>query len=97
MIRRRVGETISVRTTVKEGGSAKVITGGTATARIKGRSTKTILDATMTLTGASGIIDADFAATTTEDKYDFECWLTLGGEVQMVSSTTFNITESVYT
>ena len=97
MIARKVGETISVRTTVKENGTAKVITGGTATARIKGRSTKTILDATVVLTGASGIIDADFAATATVDKYDFECRLTLNDEVQTVSTAAFNITGSVYT
>lgn len=96
MIHRRVGETISVRTTVKENGAAKVITGGTGKARMRGRSTGKTLDGTITLTGASGIIDADFAATDTVDKYDFECVLTLNDEVQVVATEVFNITASVY-
>ena len=96
MIKRKVGETISVRTTVKENGSAKVITGGTGKARLKGRSSQKVIDATITLTGASGIIDADFAAPDTVDKYDFECVLTFNSEVQVVSCDVFNIVESVY-
>ena len=96
MIKRYTGETISVRTIVKEDGAVKVITGGTAKARLKGRSSLTTIDATIALTGASGIIDADFAAPTVADKYDFECVLTLSDEVQVVSTETFNVVQSVY-
>ena len=96
MISRKVGDTISVRTTVKENGSVKVITGGTATARLKGKSTGTTIDATITMTGATGLIDADFAATSVVDRYEFDCRLTLSDEIQTVATETFNIIPSVY-
>ncbi len=96
MITRKVGETISVRTTVKENGSVKDITGGTAKARLRGRSQNKDIDATITLTGSTGIIDADFAAPDTIDKYDFQCFLTLSTETQCVSADVFNITKSIY-
>lgn len=96
MITRKVGETISVRTTVKENGSAKDITGGTGKARLLGRSSGQSIDATITLTEASGIIDADFSAPSYVDKYDFQQFLTLSDETQCVSDEVFNITKSVY-
>lgn len=96
MIMRKVGDTISVRTTVKENGTVKVITGGTAKARLKGRSTGVTLDATVTLTEMEGIIDADFAPTSVVDNYEFGCRLTLNDEIQTVSTDTFKIIPSVY-
>jgi len=95
-IKRKIGETISVRVPVKRDDVALPITGGTAKARLKGRSTNIAIDAVVTLTEATGIIDAVFAAATIPDQYDFECVLTLNGTVQCVSQQTFNITESVY-
>lgn len=96
MITKTVGETLSVRTTVKENGSAKDITGGTAKARLRGRSHDVVIDGTISLTGATGLIDATFAAPTTVDKYDFEQFLTLDTETQMVSRDVFNYIKSVY-
>lgn len=95
-INRKVGETISVRVPVRQAGSALAITGGTAKARLRGRSTQRVIDATITLTEATGLIDADFAAATYADTYDFQCFLTLNGSEQCVAAQTFNITESVY-
>lgn len=95
-IRRKVGETIDVRVTVKSAGAVLSLSGGTAKARMRGRSTRATLDAEITLTEASGLIDANFPATSTADMYDFECFLTLNDEVQCVATQTFNIVESVY-
>lgn len=96
MIKRKTGETISIRVTVKENGVVKNITGGTAKARMKGRNTGTISEGTVAITGASGHIDADYTAFTTADIYDFECVLTYDGETQCVSSQPFSIVRSVY-
>ena len=96
MITRKVGENISVQVSVKRAGTALPITGGTAKARLKGRSTKRTIDATITLTEASGLIDAAFAPASYADTYDFECFLTLNSVEQCVSATTFNIVGSVY-
>ncbi len=96
MIEKRVGETINVRTTVKEAGAVKDITGGTAKARLRGRSSGQDIDGTVTLTGSTGIIDANFAAPSNIDKYDFQCFLTLSDETRCVSINVYNITKSVY-
>ena len=96
MISKRVGETLSVRTTVKENGSAKDITGGTGKARLRGKSSDVIIDGTISLTGSTGLIDATFAAPSIVDRYEFECFLTLSDETQMVSSQVFNFNKSVY-
>ena len=96
MITRKVGENISVRVPVTQSGTALAITGGTAKARLKGRSTKRVIDATIALTEESGLIDATFAPASYADVYDFQCFLTLNSTEQCVSATTFNVVASVY-
>ena len=96
MISRKVGDTISVRTTVKENGTIKVITGGTAKARLQGRPSGPTLDATIPLTELARTFDAAFAATSLVDAYALGCRLTLTHDLQTVPAAAGNPLPSVY-